>query len=170
MHVITQRSGHAQKKVLMLIIERVAILRSLDLFRDTPDYILSSVARIIEEISPRRGETFITEGEYGDCMYVIVDGQVRVHCQKQTIIHLEAGAIVGELAILDPEPRTASVTAIADSFLFRIDKEPFDEVLADRPEIALGVIRTLSRRVRSQGRRLAKLAGTEPEQQQLDFE
>lgn len=152
----------------MLIIERVAILRSLDLFRDTPDYILSSVARIIEELSLRRGETFINEGEYGDCMYIIVDGRMRVHSHEQTIIHLEAGAIVGELAILDPEPRTASVTAIEDGFLFRIDKEPFDEVLADRPEIALGVIRTLSRRVRTQGRRLAQLAPAEPDQDQSE--
>lgn len=141
----------------MLIIERVAILRSLDLFRDTPDYILASVAGIIEELSMRPGETLITEGEYGNCMYIIVDGSMRVHSQGQTIISLEAGTTVGELAILDPEPRTASVTASEDSFLFRIDKEPFDEVLAERPEIALGVIRTLSRRVREQGRLLAQL-------------
>ena len=152
----------------MLVIERVAILRALDLFRDTPDYILSSVARIIEELSLRPGETLITEGEYGDCMYIIVEGRMRVHSQDQTIIHLEAGAIVGELAILDPEPRTASVSAAEDSFLFRIDKGPFDEVMADRPEIAFGVIRTLSRRVRTQGRRLAELAPAEPDQQQSD--
>jgi len=152
----------------MLTIERVAILRSQDLFRDTPDFILSSVARIIEELSLHPGDVLITEGEYGDCMYIIVEGRMRVHSQDQTIIHLEAGAIVGELAILDPEPRTASVTAIEESFLFRIDKESFDEVLADRPEIALGVIRTLSRRVRTQGRRLAQLAPADPEQRPMD--
>ena len=157
-----------KEELFMLTIERVAILRSLDLFRDTPDYILSSVARIIEELSLRPGDTLITEGEYGACMYIIVEGSMRVHSQGQKIIHLEAGSIVGELAILDPEPRTASVTAIDDCFLFRIDKEPFDEVLADRPEIALGVIRTLSRKVRAQGRLLAKLAPADPEQHQLD--
>ncbi|MCA9969748.1 MAG: cyclic nucleotide-binding domain-containing protein [Anaerolineales bacterium] len=142
----------------MLIIERVAILRSLDLFRDTPDYILASVAQIIEEISLQPEETLIGEGEHGDCMYIIVEGSLRVHSQGQTIIVLDAGTTVGELAVLDPEPRTASVTAVSDSFLFRIAKEPFDEVLVDRPEIALGVIRTLSRRLRAQGRRLAELA------------
>lgn len=142
----------------MLIIERVAILRSLDLFQDTPDDVLASVAQIVEEISLRPGQTLISEGERGDCMYLIVEGSVRVHSQGQTIIMLDAGTTVGELAVLDPEPRTASVTAAADAFLFRIAKEPFDEVLADRPEIALGVIRTLSRRLRSQGRRLAEIA------------
>jgi CRP-like cAMP-binding protein len=148
----------------MLIIERVAVLRSLDLFRDTPDYILASVARIIVEQSVHAGETIITEGEFGACMYVIVEGAMRVHSQDQTIIRLEAGTTVGELAILDPEPRTASVTAAEDSFLFRMDKEPFDEVLADRPEIALGVIRTLSRRVREQGRQLAMRAPVDADQ------
>jgi CRP-like cAMP-binding protein len=65
---------------------------------------------------------------------------------------------VGELAVLDPDPRSASVTATSDTFLFRIDKEPLDEALADRPEIALGIIRALSRRLRIQGRLLSESA------------
>jgi CRP-like cAMP-binding protein len=55
---------------------------------------------------------------------------------------------VGELAMLDPEPRSAAATAVEDTHLFRIDHDAFDEVLAVRPEIARGVIEALCQRLR----------------------
>ena len=137
---------------MLLTIERVALLKSIDIFAETPDYILASVARIIEEVELVPGENFIQEGESGDCLYIVIEGEVRVHSNERTILILGPGKTVGELALLDPEPRAASVTAVNDAFLFRIDREPFDEVMADRPEIALGIIRTLTRRLRQQGR------------------
>ena len=137
---------------MLLTIERVALLKSIDIFTETPDHILASVARIIEEVELVPGENFIQEGESGDCLYIVIEGEVRVHSNERTIMILGSGKTVGELALLDPEPRAASVTAVNDAFLFRIDREPFDEVMADRPEIALGIIRTLTRRLRQQGR------------------
>ncbi len=136
---------------MLLTIERVALLKSIDIFTGTPDHILASVARIIEEVDLLPGETFIREGEPGDCLYIVIEGDVRVHSDENTILILGPGKTVGELALLDPEPRAASVSAVDDAFLFRIDKEPFDEVMADRPEIALGIIRALTRRVRDLG-------------------
>lgn len=136
---------------MLLTIERVAILKSIEIFSETPDQILASVARIIEEVELMPGEAFIQEGESGDCLYVVVEGLVRVHQRGETLLELGPGKMVGELALLDPEPRSASVTAVTDTLLFRIDKEPFNEVMADRPEIAQGVIRTLVRRVRELG-------------------
>jgi len=137
---------------MLLTIERVALLKSIDIFAETPDHVLASVARIIEEVELLAGENFIQEGEPGDCLYLVIEGEVRVHSNERTILTLGPGKTVGELALLDPEPRSASVTAVNDAFLFRIDREPFDEVLADRPEIGLGIIRTLTRRLRQQGR------------------
>jgi CRP-like cAMP-binding protein len=73
---------------------------------------------------------------------------VWVHSDEHTILTLGPGKSVGELAVLDPEPRVASVSALEETRLFRIDKDAFDEVMADRPEIAQGVIRALCQRVR----------------------
>lgn len=137
---------------MLLTIERVAFLKSINIFAETPDHILASVARIIEEIEVDAGENFIQEGEPGDCLYIVIEGQVRVHSNERTLQILGPGKIVGELALLDPEPRSASVAAVDNAYLFRIDKQPFDEVMADRPEIALGIIRTLTRRIRQLGR------------------
>jgi len=141
---------------MLLTIEKVAILKTINIFAESPDYVLASVATIMDEVYLQPGETFIHEGDLGDCMYIIVKGKVRV-CAKtgsasdqKTIATLGPGESVGELAVLDPEPRAASATSIGESWLFRIDKDAFDEVMADRPEIAGGVIRALCRRIRDQ--------------------
>lgn len=146
---------------MLLTIERVAIMKAVEIFAETPDHILASVARIMEEVELATGESLIREGEPGDCLYIVVEGELRAHSQGRTLMILTPGKIVGELALLDPEPRSASVDAVSDALLFRIDKEPFDEVMADRPEIALGVIRSLVRRVRQQGRVIAGIADPE---------
>ena len=147
---------------MLLTIERVAIMKSVDIFAETPDYVLASVARIMEEVALDAGDTLIREGEPGDCLYIVVDGELSVHSAGHTLMRLTPGKIVGELALLDPAPRSASVTAITDAFLFRIDKDPFDEVMADRPEIARAVIRSLTRRVREQGQAIAGSSARRP--------
>lgn len=138
--------------VMLQTIERVSILNRVDPFAGTPDDLLAAVATILEEVALSPGEMFIEDGAVEACMYIVVEGEVRVHHHEQTIITLGPGNTVGELAVLDPAPRSASVSAVGPVLLFRLDKGPFDEVMADRPEIAQGVIRTLARRLRAQGR------------------
>jgi CRP-like cAMP-binding protein len=142
---------------MLLTIEIVSFLRSVDIFATTPDYILASVAAIIEEVYLSPDETLIQEGAVEDSMYLVVDGEVLVHSHGTPIAKLGTGQIVGELAVLDPEPRSASVSSVGEAFVLRIDKESLDDVMADRPEIAQGVITTLCRRVREQGRTIASL-------------
>lgn len=133
---------------MYLTLEKVALLKAIDIFASTPDHILASVAAIVEQLDMDEGETFIQQGDIGDCMYLIIDGEVLVHQGDDKILTLGPGKSVGELAILDMAPRETSVTTTQPTQLFRIDKEAFDEVLAERPEIALSVIRALSQRVR----------------------
>ena len=64
---------------MLLTIERVAIMKSVDMFAETPDRILASVARIIEEVELAAGESLFREGETGDCLYIVVEGELRVH-------------------------------------------------------------------------------------------
>lgn len=134
---------------MLLTIEKVAILKSADIFATTPDYVLASVAAIAEEVEVAANETFIHEGEVEDSMYVVIEGEVRVHSGEKTIMTAAAGQIVGEMEVLAPAPRALSGTAVVDSHLFRIHKDAFDEVMADRPEIAHGVIQVLVNRLRT---------------------
>lgn len=134
---------------MLLTIEKVAILKSADIFATTPDYVLASVAAIAEEVEVEANETFMHEGEVEDSMYVVIDGEVRIHSGDKTVMTAGEGEVVGEMEVLAPAPRAMSATAVSDSHLFRIHKDAFDEVMADRPEIAQSVIQVLVNRLRN---------------------
>jgi CRP-like cAMP-binding protein len=134
---------------MLLTLEKVAILKSADIFAHTPDFVLASVAAIAEEVDLDPGETFIQKDALEDDMYVIIEGEVRVHDGDRTIATLGEGQVVGEMEVLAPSPRLASVTAATETRLFRLNKEAFEEVMADRHEIAQSIIRMLIERLRA---------------------
>ena len=134
---------------MVTIIERVLSLKSADIFSAIPDAILAQIATIAEDIDIPENETFIKKGQIGDCMYIIGDGLVSIHDGPQKIAELSDGKVVGEMAILDPEPRSASATALRDTRVLKIEKESFDSVMEDNPRIANAVIKVLCQRLRS---------------------
>ena len=129
-------------------IERVVTLKSADIFSSIPDSILAHIASIAEDLEISAGQTFIHQGDLGTCMYIICHGRVAIHDENTRFAELGPGRVVGEMAVLDPEPRSASVTALEDTSLLRIDKDAFDSVLVDHPDIAQAVIQVLCRRLR----------------------
>ena len=81
-------------------------------------------------------------------MYVIVEGEVRVYDGDHTINTLGDREIFGELALLDPEPRSASCAITRDSRLFRLDAETFAQLMSGNIEIVRGVLHVLCERLR----------------------
>ena len=132
---------------MLLTVERVALLRRVGLFAETPDRALAGVAQVVSEVEVAAGATVMEEGSVEDWMYVVVDGELEVVSADRRAT-VGPGGVVGELAVLDPMPRSATVRAVTDCLLFRLDKAAFDEVLGERPEIARGVIRELVGRLR----------------------
>ena len=132
---------------MLLTIERVVLLKQVSLFERTPDRVLAGLARTLVEEEFAAGTDLIVEGAVEDWLFVLIDGSVRV-TRSDRVVDLEAGQVVGELAVLEPEPRTATVTALTDVHAFRLSKVDFDEALRTRPEIAAGVIAELVRRLR----------------------
>jgi CRP-like cAMP-binding protein len=65
---------------------------------------------------------------------------------------LYARDVFGEMALLDPEPRTASITAVADTLLLRLDQAPFYELMDEHHQIARGIIRMLTRNLCARAR------------------
>ena len=133
---------------MLTTIERVMALKSAEVFAGIPDSVLAIIASVGEEIDFPRDRDFIEKGELGDCMYVIQEGRVAIHDGETHIADLGPGDVVGEMAVLDPEPRSASARATTETVLLRIDKESFDSVMADYPDLARGVIQVLVRRLR----------------------
>lgn len=141
----------------MLTIEKVALLRTAPIFSSIPDAVLAAVAQIAEEVEVAAGQTFIQEGALEGWMYIVIEGEVRVHHNETTLLTLGPGRSVGELAVLDPQPRAASVSALTPARLFRVDQAPLDELMSDAPEIARGIIQALCQRVREHGEQAQRL-------------
>ena len=144
----TMLAAKKEKKKMLSIIERVLILKTVSIFGDTPDYLLAEVADLLEEQHLDAGETFITKGDPATCLYIIVNGEVSVHDGDRELNQLGSRDIVGEMAVLDPAPRSASVTTIESTHLLKLDRTPLFELIADRAEVAQGIIRVLAGRVR----------------------
>ena len=132
----------------MTTIERVVALQRVAMFADVPGRTLAAVAQRATEVEVAAGEIVIVEGAMEDHLFAVVQGRLRVHHGDRTIVDLGAGSTVGELAALVPEPRSASVTALEPTMLLRIDKAVLDELLADRPALASGIIAALVAMVR----------------------
>jgi HEAT repeat protein len=138
----------AARKPSMLTIEKVMILKRTALFSQAPNDVLAEVAGVLERVEVQAGERIITDGERGTSMYIIVDGEVRVHNGDKEVARLKAPTVFGELAALDPQPRLASVTAVTDLLLLRLDNETLETAIAEEPAIARAVIRHLCKTFR----------------------
>jgi CRP-like cAMP-binding protein len=136
----------------MSTIERVVALQRVALFADVPGRVLAAVARRASELDVDADTPVIVEGAVEDHLYTVVRGRLRVHHGDRDVTTLGPGSTVGELAALVPEPRSASVTALEPTSLLRIDKRVLDELLADRPALASGIIAALVAMVRERAR------------------
>ncbi len=127
-------------------------LRNAPVFADLPRAMLERVAALAESVSLGRGEWLFREGEPADAVYLVRVGHLEVlrsvesdtASTHEAINTLTRGAVLGELALLSSSTRSASVRALRDTELLRIDKPHFDELLRSEPELALSLTRVLS--------------------------
>ena len=101
----------------------------------------------------KAGETVIHQGDEGSCAYIIEKGRVEILIEKekglvQSIGSRGPGSIVGEMAIIDNEPRTASVKALEDSELLEISRQDFEKKLNNTDPIMQMVMRVILARYR----------------------
>ena len=132
----------------MLLIEKVLILRSSEIFHNTPEQELVGLAGILEEMYLEPGANLFLKGDKGNCMYFIYKGRVRVHDGDYTLAVLEDNDIVGELSVLDAECRSASATTLEETVLLKLEQEPFYEIMMNNVEVLKGILNTLCRRLR----------------------
>lgn len=134
---------------LMITLEKILILKSVDLFKETSDELLADIVNALHVRMASRGETIIHSGEPGNSMFIIVEGKVRVHQGKQTLATLGPHDVFGELSALDPEPRVASVSASEDVLLFVINREELYEIMSLNVGITRGIVKVLCNRIRT---------------------
>ncbi len=145
---------------MLSTVEKVLFLKSVDLFFQISGEDLNQVAGIAHEVNFEQDEVIFQEGEMGDTLYLIVDGSVVIHRQTKEIARLSEKEAFGEMAILDNEPRSASVTALTDVACLKIERQDFYELMFEKVEIAFGIIRVLTSRLREANRKLSALLKT----------
>ena len=139
----------------LLLLEKVLILKSLSIFKDTPEHILAELAPLMEEEEYEQNTVIFREEEMGDCMYILYKGEVKIHKGNTALAILNEKEVFGELSLLDAETRSASATANTDCVLFRINQEPFYELVETRIEVVRGFIKILCQRLRAQNEKSA---------------
>ncbi len=131
----------------LLTVDKVAMLRHVGIFATTPGRVLAGLAGALVEEDFQSGDELIRAGATEDWLYVVTSGTVDI-VRADGRIRAEAPVVVGDLAVLDPQPRSATVLAVTDVVALRLAKTDFDEALDGRPEIARGVIVALVERLR----------------------
>ncbi|HME91911.1 MAG TPA: cyclic nucleotide-binding domain-containing protein [Myxococcaceae bacterium] len=139
---------------MLSTVEKVLFLKAIELFSQITGEDLAPVALIAAEETRESGEVIFAEGEAGDALYLVLDGRVRIDREEEVIAELGERECFGEMSILDGVPRSATATAIEDTNLLKIARDDFQEILSEKPEIALGVIKVLSRRLRAASRQV----------------
>lgn len=136
-------------------LERVLLLREVPLFAALTPEDLKHIADVAHEELYHDGDTLVREGNEGTEMYVLAEGQVRVvkdeAGEERLLATRGVGDFIGEMAIIESEPRFATVRAEGEVRVLVIDADAFDAILRDRPEVVRALLRGLSRRLREQG-------------------
>jgi CRP/FNR family transcriptional regulator, cyclic AMP receptor protein len=148
---------------LISTVEKVLFLKSIDLFSQIPGEDLSQIAQITDEVHFEEGESIFAEGDIGDTLFFVIEGKVRIHTGADELAVLGERQVFGEMALLDSEPRSASASVISDVTLLKIQRDDFNEILAEKSEIAQGIIKVLTRRLRTElDRRRSMAPQTDP--------
>ena len=103
----------------------------------------------------RAGETLMQQGDAGDALYLLVSGRLRAYLTEDSgaqrvLREVPRGEIVGEMSLYTGEPRTATVVAVRDSVLARLDKESFERLLAESGQLSIALTRQIVRRLRTE--------------------
>ncbi len=130
-------------------LEKTILLKTVNLFQTIPTEDLSKVAQIAEEEQFGANIPLFAEGDFGDSLYIVVDGDVKIHKGDRHIASLGKGACLGEMALLDQEPRSADVTMETDATLLKITQEDFYEIMSSNMEIMQGIVKLLTGRLRN---------------------
>ena len=124
-------------------LEELLFLRTVPLFSELSTEDLAGIVPITKEVHFDKGETLIEQGQAGDCLYVIVEGEVQVSKDGEEVTICRSPETFGELSILGERPRSANCQAQTDLVVLQLDKNDFWSLLDDRPKIAKGVIQVL---------------------------
>lgn len=129
------------------------LLRSVSFFEGLHEDALSSLSKCLKPLDFVKDALIVSQDDAGDAMFIIESGRVKVVLYGETgremILSLfKAGDVVGEMSLLDGQPRSANVIACEESRLLSLSRQDFVSAMGSEPGIAINVLSEMSRRLR----------------------
>ena len=137
-------------------VERVLALKHIELFHDIPGEVLADIAALLTEENFEKGQYIANEGDLEKELFMIVKGEVEVVSGGNIIEVMKEGEGFGEMSLIESRTKNADIIAKDDVLLLKMEGDDFLEILKQREEIALGVIKVLAGRVRELTSKLAE--------------
>jgi CRP/FNR family cyclic AMP-dependent transcriptional regulator len=126
---------------------KVKALKGAPLFEGLSRKELAQLARVSEDVEVEPGTVLCKEGDIGHEFFVIIDGKVKVTRKGRRVSVRGGGDFVGEIALIEDVPRTATVTAETPVRLFVLTRKDFRHLLDENPGVERKVLRALARRL-----------------------
>ena len=133
------------------VIERVVALKRVDIFATLSYELLVELAEVVDERTASAGEPILTEGEIGDELFALIDGRVQVDrsADADVSVTLEAGTVFGELAVLAPGPRSATVVAETECTTLVLSRPTLLALVDRHPSVMSEIARVLAERLQA---------------------
>jgi CRP-like cAMP-binding protein len=129
--------------------EKLELLATVPLFAGLDQKALVRLGMLTEEVDLPADRVLMRQGDVGREMMILVAGSARVERDGQLIAENGRGAVIGEIALLDGGPRTATVTLTEPSRLLVLGRREFLAAMDEFPEIRLKVLETVASRLRT---------------------
>ncbi|MBD2504454.1 cyclic nucleotide-binding domain-containing protein [Anabaena azotica] len=129
-------------------VDRLLFVRRVPIFKELRDDFIVRLTSVMHELHFPANHTIFRQGEEGRSLYIIVSGRVRVHIGDKQLAEVDQGKYFGEMAVFDTQPRSASVTTIEPCEFLELTQEQLYDAIEETPEIAVNIIRELSRLIR----------------------
>jgi CRP-like cAMP-binding protein len=128
-------------------------LKKINWFIELPDDIFAALAQKVRTRMLGKDEILFNKGDEGDALFIINSGRVKIVTQDSqdnevVLNQVGAGEVIGEMALLDYEPRSAGVVALEETYVMELSRVDFMQILSGQPDLALAVIRSLISRLR----------------------
>ena len=128
--------------------QKLELLKQVPLFAGLGRRELEDVGRIADEVDVSAGTELMHEGRIAHEFFVIVAGAIRIDRAGHTLNHLGPGDFLGEIALVDGGPRTATATATEPSRLLVLTHAGFHQLLDTSPAIRASILEALAQRLR----------------------
>lgn len=134
---------------MLTSVDRLLFVRRVPIFQELRDDFIVRLASVMNELSFGANQRIFRQGEEGRSLFIVVSGRVKIHIEDRQLVVCPQGESFGEMAVFDAQPRSATVTTLEPSDCLELTQEQLYDAIEETPEIALNIVRALSRRIRN---------------------